>query len=51
MRPLSGKEVQDKADAKLLEEITKGVGKMKAVPGLKEAEVADILAFVRTLKK
>jgi mono/diheme cytochrome c family protein len=51
MRHLGAKEVQDKPDAKLLEEITKGVGKMKPVAGLKEAEAADILAFVRSLKK
>ena len=51
MKPLSSKEVQEKTDAQLADIINKGTGKMKPVAGLKEAEVADIIAFVRSLKK
>jgi mono/diheme cytochrome c family protein len=51
MRHLGGKEVQDKADADLIATITKGNGKMTPVAAIKEAEVTDIIAFVRTLKK
>jgi cytochrome c553 len=51
MRHLGAKEVQDKADAQLSETITKGMGKMKGVMGLKDAEVEDLVAFVRSLKK
>jgi len=51
MAPLSSKKVQDKTDVQLTEEITKGTGKMKAVSGLKDSDVADLIAFVRSLKK
>lgn len=51
MKPLGAKEVQSKTDAQLSEVITKGSGKMKAVSGLKDEEVADIVAFVRSLAK
>lgn len=51
MSPLSAKKVQDKTDAQLTEDITKGTGKMKAVAGLKDSDVADLIAFVRSLKK
>lgn len=51
MRPLGSKEVQAKSDAELGKTITEGTGKMKAVVGLSEADVANVIAFVRTLKK
>ncbi len=50
MKPLGSKEIQDKSDAVLTKGIEEGVGKMKPVK-LTPAEVADVLAFVRTLKK
>lgn len=51
MHPLGSKEVQAKSDAELGKIITEGTGKMKAVTGLSEADVANVVAFVRTLKK
>jgi len=51
MHPLGSKEVQAKTDAQLAEAITKGTGKMKPVAGLKDGEVADLVAFVRSLAK
>ncbi|HEX9759483.1 MAG TPA: cytochrome c [Candidatus Acidoferrales bacterium] len=51
IRHLGSKEVQDKTDAQLSEAVTKGTGKMKPVAGLKDQDVADIVAFIRTLKK
>ena len=51
MHPLGSKEVQAKSDADLGKIITEGTGKMKAVAGLSAADVANVVAFVRTLKK
>ena len=51
LKHLGSKEVQGKTDAQFVEIIAKGSGKMKPVTGLKDAEVADIIAFVRTLTK
>lgn len=51
LRHLGSKEVQDKTDAQLTEAMTKGTGKMKPVAGLKDPEIADLIAFVRSLKK
>jgi len=51
MRPLGSKEVQAKPDAELSKDITAGNGKMKAVTGLSEADVANVVAYVRTLAK
>lgn len=50
-RPLGSKEVQAKKDEELRKEITEGTGKMKPVKGLTDAEVANIIAYVRSLKK
>lgn len=50
MKPLSSKEVQALDDAALKKGITEGKGKMKPV-NLSDQEAADVLAFVRTLKK
>jgi mono/diheme cytochrome c family protein len=50
MRPLASKEVQAKSDADLKMGITMGQGKMKAVAGLSDPQVADIIAHLRTLK-
>ena len=51
LRPLGSKEVQAKSDAELSKDITAGNGKMKAVTGLSEADVANVVAYVRTLAK
>lgn len=51
MKPLSSKEVQDKSDADFKKTITAGQGKMKPISGLTDAQVTDVIAFIRTLKK
>ena len=51
MKHLGAKEVQAKTDAQLKKDMTEGVGKMKAVAGMNDAEVANIIAFMRTLAK
>ena len=47
---LGSKEVQAKSDADLKKIITEGTGKMKGVTGLSEADVTNVIAYVRTLK-
>ena len=49
--PLGSKEVQAKSDADLKKVITTGQGKMKPIAGLADAQVTDVVAYVRTLKK
>ncbi len=51
MRPLGSKEVQAKSDADLRKAMVDGVGKMKPVTGLADAEVANLIAFIRSLAK
>jgi hypothetical protein len=51
MKPLASKEVQSLTDAQLAEILNKGTGKMVAVKALKDGDVADIIAFMRTLAK
>jgi mono/diheme cytochrome c family protein len=50
MRPLGSAEVQAKPDAELKKDITAGNGKMKPV-AVTDAQAADLVAFIRTLKK
>jgi mono/diheme cytochrome c family protein len=50
MKALGSKEVQAMKDAELKKDITEGNGKMKAVK-LTDEEAANVLAFLRTLKK
>ncbi len=50
MKHLGAKDVQAKSDAELKKETIEGVGKMKAMPAV-EKDIANILAFVRTLKQ
>jgi cytochrome c553 len=50
MKHLGSKDVQAKSDAVLKKETIEGVGKMKGIPAA-EKDVANILAFVRTLKQ
>jgi mono/diheme cytochrome c family protein len=51
MHPLGSKEIQAKTDAELKKTVTEGHGKMKPVTGLDDKQVADVVAFVRTLKE
>lgn len=50
LHPLGSKEVQAKSDPDLKKIITEGTGKMKRVTDLSEADVANVIAYVRTLK-
>jgi len=50
MRPLSSKEVQEQEDTVLEKIVLDGKGKMMPV-GVSETEVADVVAFLRSLKK
>lgn len=50
MPPLGSKEVQSLDNATLKKYITEGKGKMKPV-SLSDEEAADVIAFLRTLKK
>ncbi len=51
MPVLGSKEIQDQSDADLKKTVTEGHGKMKPVGGLDDKQVADVIAFVRTLKQ
>ena len=51
MHPLGSKEIQTKPVADFRKTITEGHGKMKPVGGLDDKQVADVIAFVRTLKE
>lgn len=51
MHHLGSKEVQSKTDAELHKIIVRGSGKMKPVAGLTDAEVANLIAYVRSLAK
>jgi mono/diheme cytochrome c family protein len=51
MRHLGSKEVQAKSDAELRKVIVEGTGKMKPVTGLTDSEVANLIAYVRSLAK
>lgn len=50
MKPFSSKEVQALDDANLKKGIIEGRGKMRPVK-LSDQEAADVIAFLRTLKK
>jgi len=49
--PLDGSEVQKMSDADLKKIIVEGKGKMKPVQGLSDAEIDNVIAYVRTMKK
>ena len=51
MLPLGSREIQAKSDADIKKVITEGHGKMKPVGGLDDKQIADLIAFVRTLKE
>jgi mono/diheme cytochrome c family protein len=48
---LGASEVHAKSDADLKKVITEGNGKMKPVKGLADKDLANVIAYVRTLKK
>ncbi len=50
LRHLGSKEVQAKSDDELKKDTVEGIGKMKGIK-LSDQEVANVLAYVRTLKK
>ena len=50
LRALGSKEVQAKTDAELKKDTVEGVGKMKGIK-LTDAEAADVIAYIRTLKQ
>lgn len=51
MKALGSKEVQALKDEEIKKITMEGKGKMKGVTGLSDADVANLIAFVRTLKK
>src|SRR5690349_8113759 len=51
MKDLGSKDVQSKSDAELKKDFTQGVGKMKPVAGLSDAQATQVVAYLRTLKK
>lgn len=48
---LGSAEVQDKKDDEMKKAIVDGVGKMKAIKELSAADIANVIAYTRTLKK
>lgn len=51
LRHLGSKEVQDQKDEVLKKFITEGTEKKKPVKGLSDEEIANVIAYVRTLKQ
>ncbi len=51
MHHLGSKEVQAKSNADLKKIITEGTGKMKPVTGLSDVEIANLIAYLRTVAK
>lgn len=51
IRDLGSAEVQTASDEDIAKVIAEGKGKMKPVKGLEEADVTNVIAFIRTLKK
>jgi mono/diheme cytochrome c family protein len=49
--PLGGATVQAKSDADIKTAVTAGAGTMKPVPGVAGADLDNVVAFVRSLKK
>ncbi len=49
--PLGGAAAQAKSDADLKKAITDGTGTMKPVAGIAGADLDNVVAFLRTLKK
>ncbi len=51
IQPLGSADVQKMSDADLKKIIAEGKGKMKPIKGLTPADVDNVIAFIRTLKK
>lgn len=51
MKHLGDKEIQALSDADITKIINEGHGKMKPVKGLSDSDVANVITYVRTLKK
>lgn len=51
LRHLGSKEVQAKSDADLKKLSAEGTGKMKPVTGLKDADLNNLVAYLRSLAK
>lgn len=51
MRGLNSEEVQAKSGQELEKDIVEGIGKMKPTKGLSEAQIVDVIAYVRSLAK
>lgn len=51
LKPLGGAEVQKKSDDQIMKDVTEGTGKMVKVAGLSADDVANVIAYVRTLAK
>jgi mono/diheme cytochrome c family protein len=50
-KPLGSEEIQKKSDAEFKKIMTEGKDKMKPVKDLSDADMDNIIAFVRTLKQ
>lgn len=51
IKPLSSADVQKKSDADLKKNITDGTGKMKGIAGLSAADLDNLVAHMRSMKK
>ena len=51
IKNLGTKEIQDKKDDEWKKAITEGTGKMKPIKELSSTEIANVIAYSRTLKK
>ena len=51
MKPLGSADVQKMSDADIKKVVTMGMGKMKPVSGVAGADLDNVVAYVRTLKK
>ena len=51
IKNLGTKEIQDKKDDEWKKVITEGTGKMKPIKELSSTEIANVIAYSRTLKK
>ncbi|MBA3916575.1 MAG: cytochrome c [Acidobacteriales bacterium] len=50
-KPLGSDDIQKQSDADLRKTITEGKGKMKPPKNVTDADITNVIAFVRTLKK
>ncbi len=49
--PMSSEYIQKKTDEEIKTTIQKGKGKMAAIRGVSDQEIADVIAYLRSLKK